>query len=67
VEVGILHSEQGIDPISWGCQIEHETPATFTKDYAVGFTLVDPNIPTVLLNVVGRQTGHSNCIMQSLR
>ena len=36
---------------------------TFTKDYAVDYEPVGLNIPFVLLNFVGGQTGHSNCIM----
>ena len=36
---------------------------TFTKDYAVGFIQADLDIPIVLLNFVGGQTGHSKCIM----
>ena len=40
---------------------------TFTKDYAVGFTWEDLDVPTVLLNFVGGEAGHSNSIIHSLR
>ena len=40
---------------------------TFTKDYVVGFSQAELDIPTVLLNFVGGQTGHSKCIIPSLQ
>jgi len=46
----------------WGVKNE-EKIVTFTKDYAGGHELADLDIPNVLLNFVGGQTGHSNGIM----
>ena len=39
---------------------------TFTKEYAVGFTRADFDIPTLLLNFVGSQPWDSNSMLSFL-
>jgi hypothetical protein len=47
----------------WGIKNERKS-VTFTKEYTVGFKRADYDIPKQSWNFVGRQPGHSTCIMK---